>query len=87
LAGLASLCCTVGDAASHTCTCRAHGKDYEQGQIACIRGQLARCDMNLNNSSWKIISDVCPEVLAIPQVSIADAGLRIISRPAEPGSK
>jgi len=47
--------------AAHTCTCRANGHDYEQGQILCIRGKLAKCDMNLNNSSWKIIAPTCPE--------------------------
>ena len=35
--------------------------DYEQGQVICMRGKLARCTMNLNNSSWKIIEDICPE--------------------------
>jgi hypothetical protein len=48
-------------ASAHNCTCRANGHSYEQGQILCIRGQLARCDMNLNNSSWKIIAPTCPE--------------------------
>jgi hypothetical protein len=47
----------------HNCTCRANGRDYAQGQVACIRGKLAQCSMNLNNSSWKIISETCPEVL------------------------
>jgi len=46
---------------AHNCTCRANGISYKQGQILCIRGQLARCDMNLNNSSWKIIAPTCPE--------------------------
>lgn len=44
------------------CTCRANGEKYEQGQILCIRGKLSRCTMNLNNPSWKTISDICPEV-------------------------
>ena len=48
-------------AMAHNCTCRANGHSYKQGQIICIRGQLARCDMNLNNSSWKIIAPTCPE--------------------------
>jgi len=47
--------------AGQGCTCRAFGKDYQQGQMACIRGKLARCGMALNNSSWKIVSDTCPE--------------------------
>ena len=48
-------------AAAHDCKCRAFGKIYNQGQEACIRGKLARCEMNLNNSSWKIIGETCPE--------------------------
>ena len=47
--------------AKEGCTCRGNGQEYEQGQVACIRGKLARCTMNLNNSSWKIIEDLCPE--------------------------
>ena len=27
----------------------------------CIMGKLARCEMNQNNSSWKIIAPTCPE--------------------------
>jgi hypothetical protein len=48
-------------AAAHNCTCRANGVSYKQGQVICIRGKLAKCDMNLNNSSWKIIAPTCPE--------------------------
>lgn len=48
--------------AGQSCTCRANGEKYEQGQILCIRGRLSRCTMNLNNPSWKMISDTCPEV-------------------------
>lgn len=47
--------------AGPSCTCRANGQKFEQGQILCIRGKLARCEMFLNNSSWKIISDICPQ--------------------------
>ncbi|MFN3627808.1 MAG: hypothetical protein ACK4S3_08015 [Parvibaculum sp.] len=53
--------CVPDLAAAHNCTCRANGQDYEQGQILCIRGRLAKCDMNLNNSSWIIIAPTCPE--------------------------
>jgi len=36
-------------------------------------GKLARCEMNLNNSSWKIIAPTCPEasLLSQPQLSAA----------------
>jgi hypothetical protein len=48
-------------AVAHNCTCRANGLSYKQGEIICIRGKLAKCDMNLNNSSWMIIAPTCPE--------------------------
>ena len=65
-------------ASAHNCTCRANGHSYKQGQILCIRGQLAKCAMNLNNSSWKIIAPTCPEAsLQIdPTASIKPAQLR-----------
>lgn len=47
--------------AGKNCKCRANGQVFEQGQIACILGKLARCEMFLNNSSWKTIADVCPQ--------------------------
>jgi hypothetical protein len=55
-----------GAQAGQTCTCLAHGQKYEQGQILCIRGRLARCEMNLNNPSWKILADSCPETRLLP---------------------
>ena len=58
LTGAVSL---VAEAQAGTCSCRANGRDYEQGQTACIRGQLALCGMQLNNSSWKISAEPCPE--------------------------
>lgn len=42
------------------CKCRADGQQYSQGQILCLRGKLQRCEMALNNSSWKVIADICP---------------------------
>jgi hypothetical protein len=47
------------------CKCRANGQRYSQGQILCIRGRLARCEMFLNNPSWKPLADVCP-VASLP---------------------
>jgi hypothetical protein len=47
--------------ADPNCTCRANGQSYELGQIVCIRGKLAQCQMNLNNTSWQIIAEMCPE--------------------------
>jgi len=37
----------------------------------CIRGNLRRCEMNLNNTSWKQIADFCPQagLQPLPQSS------------------
>jgi hypothetical protein len=43
------------------CKCLANKQQYEQGQTACIRGKLARCEMVLNNPSWTLIAETCPE--------------------------
>lgn len=45
---------------SHSCTCRANGRDYTQGQVTCIRGIMAKCGMMLNNSSWIMSGKACP---------------------------
>ena len=46
------------------CTCRANGHIYNHGQVVCLKlpdgEQLARCDMELNNSAWKKVRDGCP---------------------------
>ncbi|RVH90880.1 hypothetical protein CN206_37545, partial [Sinorhizobium meliloti] len=44
------------------CTCRHRdGAKYELGQTACIRigdiSYLARCEMNLNVTTWKRLQD------------------------------
>lgn len=52
------------------CQCLANGRRYHHGEIACLilpnGSQLARCDMVLNNSSWKKIRDGCPEAGVAP---------------------
>ena len=53
-------------AAGPQCKCRAYGQEYPQGQILCIRGKLARCGMNLNNSSWNVILNSCPQAELSP---------------------
>ncbi|MBP1882588.1 hypothetical protein [Sinorhizobium mexicanum] len=55
------------------CTCRNRdGSKYELGQTACIRvggiSYLARCEMNLNVSTWKKLRDGCPTA----QIGTAD---------------
>jgi hypothetical protein len=49
------------DLAHKNCQCRANDRKYEQGEVLCLNGRLARCEMNLNNPSWKIIAQSCPE--------------------------
>lgn len=48
------------------CTCRYRGNDYQQGETACIRGRLARCDMVLNNTSWAMTEEICPAISQAP---------------------
>jgi hypothetical protein len=51
----------AGDLAHKDCQCRANDKKYAQGDVLCLHGKLARCEMNLNNPSWKIIAQTCPQ--------------------------
>ncbi len=54
------------------CRCRYQGKYFQQGDTVCIRvdghSRLARCDMNLNNSSWTFLpaKNGCPTALMSP---------------------
>jgi hypothetical protein len=61
-----SACLAAPASAGPGCKCRSAGHSYDLGAVVCIRGQLARCEMFLNNTSWKIISDSCPETRAAP---------------------
>jgi hypothetical protein len=70
--GLLLLAALAPAPAAADCQCRANGTTYHHGEIACLKlpsgDQLARCDMVLNNSSWKKLSDGCPQAsLARPQ--------------------
>ncbi|WP_162914090.1 hypothetical protein [Taklimakanibacter lacteus] len=67
-------------AAAHSCTCRANGQAFTQGQIVCIRGKLSQCQMNQNVPTWQIISDTCPEAELPGSVPVFAA----ISLPASP---
>ena len=49
-------------AGAHDCQCRFAGQSYAQGVTVCMRGKVARCDMYLNNSSWKVVAEECPQV-------------------------
>lgn len=50
--------------AGPNCTCRYAGQNFKTGAIMCIRGKLSRCDFVLNNTSWKVLADTCPQVKA-----------------------
>jgi hypothetical protein len=51
--------------ASADCTCRGPGVVAHHGQTICLKTstgyRLARCEMVLNNSSWKFLAEACPE--------------------------
>jgi hypothetical protein len=51
--------------AAADCTCRGRdGFDFQLGALMCLNTangpQLARCEMVLNNSSWKVTGESCP---------------------------
>ncbi|HUE45267.1 MAG TPA: hypothetical protein VMO81_03350 [Aestuariivirgaceae bacterium] len=51
-------------AGAHDCQCRYAGQKYDQGTTVCMRGKVAECGMHLNNSSWNIVAETCPQVRA-----------------------
>ena len=62
--GLALTFLTISVSGSYAdCTCRAQGRDIEQGQTICMatpKGfRLATCGMVLNNSSWNVSESPC----------------------------
>jgi hypothetical protein len=58
------------------CTCRNRdGSKLELGQTACIRvgdvAYLARCEMDLNVTTWRKLRDGCPEArLSVAQLPL-----------------
>lgn len=60
----------ISSAVGAECQCRYQGKQFKQGQVVCIRvdgtAKLARCGMNLNNSSWVFVKTACPTALPTP---------------------
>lgn len=59
----------VADAAK-TCQCRAGGEYYNTGSLICLgkgkNAQMARCEMALNNTSWKLLGERCPYAASTP---------------------
>jgi hypothetical protein len=47
------------------CYCRAQGRLFRMGEQACLRSpdgpRLARCEMELNVTSWRFTSQRCPD--------------------------
>ncbi len=58
--------CTTTALAGPNCTCRFQGENFQIGEVACILGQLKQCEMKLNNTSWRTLSEGCPQA-RLPQ--------------------
>ena len=74
----ASVFPALGD--SDECRCRgSDGKIFYEGELACIRTakgpKLARCEMALNNTTWTIVGDDCPEALRFTPLRLAESTL------------
>lgn len=59
--------------AGQDCECLGNGKRVKEGSVICLQigssqRYLARCERNLNNTSWKKITDGCP-VSQLPNAS------------------
>jgi hypothetical protein len=57
--------CVSPAVAGQDCECLGNGKRIKEGSVICLQigssqRYLARCERNLNNTSWKKISDGCP---------------------------
>lgn len=54
----------AGPASAIDCTCRFRGANYNLGDLVCLKTanglELAQCQMVLNNTSWKFLSEQCP---------------------------
>ena len=55
--------------ADPNCRCRLYGEYFDIGSVMCIRGSLARCEMNQNNTSWKRIGEICPQARNVPSTT------------------
>jgi hypothetical protein len=53
------------------CTCRAQGRNFEQGQAICLSTpnglRVATCGMVLNNSAWEFSQTPCVTSQRLPQ--------------------
>ena len=69
--GAAALAAFLSTSALADCTCRAQGRNFEQGQAVCLTTpggpRIATCGMVLNNSSWEISQSPCVYSQPVPQ--------------------
>lgn len=61
----AAFFCAEPAFAGQDCECLGNGKRVKEGSVVCLQigssqRYLARCERNLNNTSWKKITDGCP---------------------------
>jgi len=66
--------CVSPSFAGQECECLGNGKRIKEGSVICLQigssqRYLARCERNLNNTSWKKISDGCPVSQISPRTS------------------
>jgi hypothetical protein len=59
LAACVAVVAVMSTAAAQEYGCHFSGQRYAQGEIACIRGQIARCGKYLTNSSWNFSAEMC----------------------------
>jgi len=64
--------------AGQDCECVGNGKRVKEGSVVCLQigssqRYLARCERNLNNTSWKKITDGCPVSQMSPWTTTASA--------------
>ena len=83
LAGLILAGMISAATAGPKCTCRYQNANYQIGEIACILGKLKQCEMTLNNTSWKTLSDGCPQAAlqqSIPRSAdvVAESGGTVV---------
>lgn len=67
----AAMAASLSTSAWADCTCRAQGRQFEQGQAACLTTpegpRVATCGMVLNNSSWELSQTPCVSSQILPR--------------------
>ena len=82
-AAFAALLLVPAAEAGTDCECIGNGKRVKQGTVLCLQigsssRYLARCERNLNNTSWKKMSDGCPTAgVMTPRLDLAPAPMSI----------